>query len=370
MPVNSSIGGFPSSPGSTKGVFTATPDQQDRTRAATATGSTTGDAKLIGRFESTAYGPPWNAMNGTGVTADGTDLRPDKKVYGVAVDPKKIPLGTLLHIQPNPFNWEGTFKAFDTGGAIKGNRIDFYDWRGRAAQMKWGRKTVQVYKAPRADSKMSAPGTGGLDLPSLGSLNPLNAVDEAASAVREFISFLLSPKSIGGLLAKIAAMFVKLIFRAMWDYVIAPILHWHQRATLSYWKARLGGSDEATGISAFVTLSFWATGYAILWAKVDGERKFVTDPGSSALGSFLRSVGNTRARRSLVKPKDVQRKTPKKPEPVRSTATISREGTMAASRRRTVRVEGMSSNDVYRRDDAAGAGAGTDQTTATGEDEA
>lgn len=95
-------------------------------------------------FGATAYGPPWTSINGTGVTATGVDLRPAKKAYGVAVDPNVIPLGSKLRIQPNPFNYGGTFTAFDTGGAIKGNRIDFYDWRGRSSQLAWGRRTVQV----------------------------------------------------------------------------------------------------------------------------------------------------------------------------------------------------------------------------------
>lgn len=104
-------------------------------------------ARELGAFESTSYGPPWDTMNGTGVTATGVDLRPAKKKYGVAVDPDVIPLGTKLRIWPNPFGTRRLFEAFDTGGAIKGNRIDFYDWRGRDAQMQWGRRTVQVEKA-------------------------------------------------------------------------------------------------------------------------------------------------------------------------------------------------------------------------------
>jgi 3D (Asp-Asp-Asp) domain-containing protein len=90
-----------------------------------------------GNFLATAYGPPWNAMQGTGVTADGTDLRGLPHVLGVAVDPTVIPMGTMLDIQPNPFNTDKPFKAFDTGGAIKGKHIDFFDWRGREYQLKW-----------------------------------------------------------------------------------------------------------------------------------------------------------------------------------------------------------------------------------------
>jgi 3D (Asp-Asp-Asp) domain-containing protein len=65
-------------------------------------------------------------------------------MYGVAVDPNVIPLGSKLKISPNPFNYGGTFTAFDTGGAIKGHRIDFYDWRGRAKQNGWGHRNVSV----------------------------------------------------------------------------------------------------------------------------------------------------------------------------------------------------------------------------------
>jgi hypothetical protein len=64
--------------------------------------------------------------------------------YGVAVDPSVIRLGSKLKIWPNPFGYRGAFTAFDTGGAIKGHRLDFYDWRGRSAQMGWGVRSVSV----------------------------------------------------------------------------------------------------------------------------------------------------------------------------------------------------------------------------------
>lgn len=111
--------------------------------------------KSLGHFDSTAYGPPWNAINGSGTTAGGTDLRPDKQAYIVAVDPDVIPLGTRLFIWPNPFQHRGAFLADDKGGAINGNRIDFYDWRGRTAQYGWGRRDVQVWKAEPGDSGVS-----------------------------------------------------------------------------------------------------------------------------------------------------------------------------------------------------------------------
>ncbi|MBS4203494.1 LysM peptidoglycan-binding and 3D domain-containing protein [Lederbergia citrea] len=57
----------------------------------------------------------------SGVTATGQDLRanPDQKV--IAVDPKVIPLGSKVYVEGY-----GTAVAGDTGGAIKGNKIDLF----------------------------------------------------------------------------------------------------------------------------------------------------------------------------------------------------------------------------------------------------
>lgn len=109
----------------------------------------------LGTFVSTSYGPPWGGIQGQGVTAGGVDLKDGKQVYGVAVDPKVIPLGSTLQITPNPFNYNGEFLAFDTGGAIKGKRIDFYDWRGRTEQKGWGRKSVKVTLVQRGSGAVS-----------------------------------------------------------------------------------------------------------------------------------------------------------------------------------------------------------------------
>ncbi|NPV87924.1 peptidoglycan-binding protein [Coprothermobacteraceae bacterium] len=68
-------------------------------------------------------------------TATGTRVR-----YGiVAVDPKVIPLGTRLYVEGY-----GYAVAADTGGAIKGNRIDLY-FNTREECIKWGRRLVKVY---------------------------------------------------------------------------------------------------------------------------------------------------------------------------------------------------------------------------------
>lgn len=66
-----------------------------------------------------------------------TGLKP--AVGLVAVDPNVIPLGTHLYIEGY-----GYATAADTGGAIKGDRIDVF-MEDRAQCLQWGRRTVKVY---------------------------------------------------------------------------------------------------------------------------------------------------------------------------------------------------------------------------------
>ena len=85
--------------------------------------------------ESTAY-------SGGGVTATGTvPVRDPNGISTVAVDPRVIPLGTLLYVEGY-----GKAVAADTGGAIKGNIIDVYVNSQEEAYNSWGRKyNVPVY---------------------------------------------------------------------------------------------------------------------------------------------------------------------------------------------------------------------------------
>lgn len=87
-------------------------------------------------MNSTAYTAYCSGCSGT--TATGIDLRahPDAKV--VAVDPSVIPLGTKLYVEGY-----GYAVAGDTGGAIKGKRIDLF-MASRDDALHWGRRTVKV----------------------------------------------------------------------------------------------------------------------------------------------------------------------------------------------------------------------------------
>jgi len=79
-----------------------------------------------------------NCAGGSGVTATGIDLKANPNQKVIAVDPNVIPLGSKVYVEGY-----GTAIAADTGGAIKGNRIDVFipDYRSAVA---FGRKTVQV----------------------------------------------------------------------------------------------------------------------------------------------------------------------------------------------------------------------------------
>ncbi|KPN95661.1 3D domain-containing protein [Lysinibacillus sp. ZYM-1] len=74
----------------------------------------------------------------SGITANGTDIRSNPNLKVIAVDPRVIPLGSRVWVEGY-----GEAIAADTGGAIKGNKIDvFIPTEGQA--MQWGVKTVTV----------------------------------------------------------------------------------------------------------------------------------------------------------------------------------------------------------------------------------
>ncbi len=91
------------------------------------------------RVVATAYSPrvietdgnPWRTATGM------------RSAFGiVAVDPKLIPLGTLMYVEGY-----GYAVAGDTGSAIKGNRIDVFFYSTDDAY-RWGRRTVTIYILP------------------------------------------------------------------------------------------------------------------------------------------------------------------------------------------------------------------------------
>jgi 3D (Asp-Asp-Asp) domain-containing protein len=76
----------------------------------------------------------------TGRTAMGHPVRRGL----IAADPRVLKLGSRVYISAGA--WSGTYLVSDTGGAIKGKRIDIWV-PGCSEARKFGRRTVQVFAA-------------------------------------------------------------------------------------------------------------------------------------------------------------------------------------------------------------------------------
>ena len=87
---------------------------------------------------------------GYGITATGVSLAGQtlESARAIAVDPNVIPLGSRVRIKfdnPNLKHLNGIYRAVDTGGGIKGNRIDLFMGEGSYdACIAFGRQTAQV----------------------------------------------------------------------------------------------------------------------------------------------------------------------------------------------------------------------------------
>lgn len=97
-------------------------------------------AKQVLDITATAYAPgPHDNDQWGNKTRLGTQIRPGV----IAVDPKIIPLGSQVMIK-YPDGSKEYAVAEDTGGAIKGHRIDIAKWTVKEAS-RFGIKPVKVY---------------------------------------------------------------------------------------------------------------------------------------------------------------------------------------------------------------------------------
>jgi uncharacterized protein YabE (DUF348 family) len=85
---------------------------------------------------STAYTASCNGCSGT--TATGVNLHSNPGAKVIAVDPNVIPLGSKVYVEGY-----GYAVASDTGGAIKGSKIDVF-FPSKTDAYRWGRKTVKI----------------------------------------------------------------------------------------------------------------------------------------------------------------------------------------------------------------------------------
>lgn len=98
------------------------------------------DTELV-NFDATAY-----CLKGR--TASGVNVRPGV----IAADPRVLPLGTVVHLRAGSYT--GTYTVLDTGGKIKGRRLDVYLPTHKEA-MRFGRRQVKIkivgHGSPKAD---------------------------------------------------------------------------------------------------------------------------------------------------------------------------------------------------------------------------
>lgn len=112
-------------------VSTASSSVSSSSTSSSSTSSSTGSWMTV---QATGYSTQQKGLSTH--TATGIDLRVNPKV--IAVDPRVIPLGSLVEVQGL-----GVYIAGDTGGAIKGNIIDIHYPTVRQA-LNWGRRNVKI----------------------------------------------------------------------------------------------------------------------------------------------------------------------------------------------------------------------------------
>ncbi|MDE3840523.1 hypothetical protein C0966_14475 [Bacillus methanolicus] len=85
---------------------------------------------------STAYTASCNGCSG--ITSSGINLKANPNVKVIAVDPRVIPLGTKVYVEGY-----GYAVAADTGGAIKGYKIDVF-FPSNSQAYRWGNRKVKI----------------------------------------------------------------------------------------------------------------------------------------------------------------------------------------------------------------------------------
>lgn len=85
---------------------------------------------------STAYTASCNGCSGR--TATGIDLKANPNAKVIAVDPSFIPLGTKVYVEGY-----GYAVAGDTGGSVKGQKIDVF-FSSKAEAYRWGNRQVMI----------------------------------------------------------------------------------------------------------------------------------------------------------------------------------------------------------------------------------
>lgn len=191
----------------------------------------------------------------------------------------------------------------------------------------------------------SLPGEGSL----LGPLTPL--IELLAPGIP-------SANSVSYALGILTLEIVKDVSVGLVDLLIAPIWHQNQRTVSQYNGFVIGSvaednADPSLKYGLIWTAAFWGLGYVLLWTDPASGSLKAVEPHKTGIAKHVKRLQVLPARKSLIKPKDVKRKTPKKPKPVQSSAQLTDLGTMKATRPKTVKVETNGGQGLSPRQDAS-----------------
>lgn len=118
--------------------ITNTTSSKPAVKKAKTTTSNTKKQKVVKTLTVSATAYTANCKRCSGITALGLNLKKNPKLKVISVDPKVIKLGTKVYVEGYGYAIAG-----DTGGAIKGKKIDIFVPSHKKA-IQWGRKTVKV----------------------------------------------------------------------------------------------------------------------------------------------------------------------------------------------------------------------------------
>ncbi|PCK21146.1 peptidoglycan-binding protein [Bacillus pumilus] len=140
-----SVAGQRSAPVSSEPVQKQEPVQKEQTTKKAAPKKETAKAESSSANQSvqkemTVTATAYTANDGgiSGITATGVNLNKNPNAKVIAVDPNVIPLGSKVYVEGY-----GEAIAADTGGAIKGNKIDVHV-PSKSQAKNWGVKSVKV----------------------------------------------------------------------------------------------------------------------------------------------------------------------------------------------------------------------------------
>jgi 3D (Asp-Asp-Asp) domain-containing protein len=109
-----------------------------KTAAKAKTPSRSTSSNVVKEFTVSASAYTASCAGCSGITKTGINLKKNPGLKVIAVDPRVIKLGTKVYV-----DGYGYAVAGDTGGAIKGNKIDVFI-PTKSAALKWGRKNVKI----------------------------------------------------------------------------------------------------------------------------------------------------------------------------------------------------------------------------------